>query len=80
MINFADSPKVTFNFRKQDDTSTFFASRDYDEAVPWTDILEDFINFLEGAGYMGVRSRVSVEDSPFLNDYWSGPVHPSKEY
>lgn len=51
----------------------------YADDIPWPVILQDFITFLESIGYMGVKKRVSVEDSPFLDERWEGPVHGNDE-
>ena len=73
-----DMNKVTFSFIRTDYDSSSSVVREYLDLTPWTKVLNDFITFLEGAGYIDVRRRVSVEESPFLGDEWEGPTH-SKE-
>ena len=46
----------------------------YDEFAPWSDMLQDFCKFLEGAGYIRVVEKVGIQDSPFVNSDWQGPV------
>jgi hypothetical protein len=52
--------------------------RIHDDAVPWPDLLMDFIDLLTAAGYGGVKERISLEDSPFMSSKWDGLVHPEE--
>ena len=64
---------VTFTMRNADGSNSM--TRYYEDLEPWSDILADFIMFLEGSGFIDVKSRVSIEDSPFVDDRWDGPRH-----
>lgn len=79
MIDMVNSSTRSVSFRLNDEDSNYTALHTYDDCVPWPHILKDFIRFLEGAGYHSVAKRVSVEDSPFLTEEWTGPVHPSTD-
>lgn len=56
------------------DGCVFIADRSYDEFVAWPRLLDDFVTFLESTGYVGVRKKISVQYSPFVED-WTGPMH-----
>lgn len=64
----------TFTFTTTTEDSRLSLTKNYDEGVTWDEVLEDFVSFMEGAGYVGMRKRVSVAYSPFV-DAWTGPVH-----
>ena len=68
---------VSFIMTDEDSQHTF--SRNYADLDPWSYILQDFLGFLEGAGFCGVKKKVSVEDSPFIDERWSGPVHDATD-
>jgi hypothetical protein len=68
---------VSFEMNKGTDRRYVFEGT-YEEDVPWSMIMQRFVEFLEGTGYIGVREKVSIEDSPFLDGYWFGPVHDSE--
>lgn len=63
------------NFSLAGFDGSYQTQKKYADDTPWPIILQDFLIFLESTGYMGVKSRVSVEDSPFLDERWEGPVH-----
>lgn len=46
----------------------------YDEFAPWSDMVQDFCKFLEGAGYIRVLEKTGIKDSPFIDDDWQGAV------
>jgi hypothetical protein len=68
---------VSFIMTDEDSQHTF--SRNYADLDPWSYILQDFLSFLEGAGFSGITKRVSVENSPFIDERWYGPVHDAEE-
>ena len=59
-------------------------SNEYSADVSWDVLLEDFVTFLEANGYMGVRERISVQESTFMADLfaggWSGPTHEEDDW
>ena len=73
MVN--DDDMVTYSFRKSGTGETLFMSKDYPEDATWAELLDEFVTFLEASGYLGVRSRISIEESPFVSDGWSGATH-----
>jgi len=72
-----DIRTVTFTMQDEDSWRTF--SREYNDLDPWTYILQDFVQFMEGAGFVGMSKKVSVEDSPFTDIRWFGPIHDAPE-
>ena len=68
---------VTFSMRDEDSVHSF--SRSYHDCDPWTYILQDFISFMEGAGFVGMSKKVSVENSSFTDIRWFGPIHDAPE-
>jgi hypothetical protein len=68
---------ISFEMTKGNETRHVFEGT-YAEDTPWSLIMQRFVEFLEGTGYIGVREKVSIEDSPFLDGYWFGPVHDSE--
>jgi hypothetical protein len=67
----------TVRFEISDVDSQYIVNKTYSELVPWPTLLQDFLTFLEGTGYIGVRNKVYIEESPFLTEDWTGPVHYS---
>ena len=77
-MNHDDFDSTTYSisfYMDKDNKLSYSFSGEYEDNTPWAEYLQRFIEFLEGAGFMGVRERVSVQDSPFLEGYWFGPVH-----
>ena len=72
--DYPETYTISFEMRKGTDRKYSFEGT-YDEDVPWTVFMQRFVEFLEGTGYMGVQKRVSIEDSPFLEGCWFGPIH-----
>lgn len=72
--DYPEAYTVSFEMTKGTDRRYVFEGT-YNEDVPWSMIMQRFVEFLEGTGYIGVKQKVSVEDSPFLEGYWFGPVH-----
>jgi hypothetical protein len=72
--------KDTYTFsRTNSDGMTISVTTQFNEETSWPVILQDFIKFLELCTFVGVKDKVSVEDSPFLSEDWYGPVHPPAE-
>lgn len=69
------SDTKTFTFSAADFEGRKNAFKVYDEGVQWPVILNDFLEFLEYTGYVGVRKRVSIQESPFMEHCWNGPTH-----
>lgn len=44
----------------------------YPDSVMWSDILEDFVTFLEAMGYMGVRERIRIAYNGIDESKWNG--------
>lgn len=57
-----------------DNDSERTVTKFYDEFAPWSDMLQDFCKFLEGAGYIKVLDKVGIKDSPFIDADWQGAV------
>jgi hypothetical protein len=72
-----DKRVVTFTMQDEDSWRTF--SREYEDCDPWTYILQDFIQFMEGSGFVGISKKVSVEHSIFTDVRWYGPIHDAPE-
>jgi hypothetical protein len=58
--------------------TAYTVDRVYHWDTTWARILDDFVTFLEGAGYTGVRDKISIKYSPFIED-WNGPIHDFPE-
>lgn len=72
-------PKRRVTFSMSDDDGSFNTTKYYHDCVAWPVILKDFLRFLEGSGYLGVAQRVSIEESPFLTEEWTGPTHSPED-
>lgn len=57
-----------------DEDSERTVTKFYDEFEPWSEMLQDFCKFLEGAGYIRVLENVGIKDKPFLDHGWQGSV------
>ena len=62
--------KLSISYVDNDSERNF--TRFYDEMAPWSDMLQDFCKFLEGAGYIKVLDKVGLHDSPFVDYNWQG--------
>lgn len=58
--------------------SEYSVKHTYNDMTPWPEMLNDFVNLLELAGFIGVRKRLSVEESPF-SEGWEGSTHKDTE-
>lgn len=72
-----DTVKLRLQFNNPDG-DTFIADRTYEDYATWARLLDDFVTFLESTGYVGVREKISVQYSPFMED-WTGPIHDFPE-
>ena len=64
--------KLSISYVDNDSERNF--TKFYDEFAPWSDMLQDFCKFLEGAGYIKVVEKVGIKDSPFIDYDWQGAV------
>jgi hypothetical protein len=72
--------KDTYTFsRTTNEGLTVSITQEVEEGTSWPIVLQDFIKFLELCTFVGVKDKVSVEDSPFLSEDWYGPTHPAPE-
>jgi hypothetical protein len=72
--------KDTYTFsRTYSNGQTLSITQEFEEGTSWPVVLQDFIKFLEFCTFVGVKDKVSVEDSPFLTEEWEGPIHPPAE-
>ena len=72
--------KRTVSYAMSEEGRSFDHGFVYDEGEPWSVLLNDFITFLEASGFEGVRKRVSIEESPFVDDRWQGPTHSGDDW
>ena len=72
-----DKMKVTIVFEDMDRSCSFTFTENYD--VPWTKLLQHFVDSLHGYGFVGVNKKVSVEEGIFVDEYWQGPVHEASK-
>lgn len=76
----AKEDKVSYTFSHTDcEGLTVTVTQEFPWDSPWTDALQSFVQFLETCTFVGVKQKVSIEDSPFVSDNWTGPVHPAPE-
>jgi len=63
---------LTFNMTTVD--TDLRLERRHNEDTSWPVLLEDFVTFLEGAGYVGVRDHVVIQGDHLFTDGWFGRV------
>jgi hypothetical protein len=70
-----------FTFREEDaiENKDITFAINYDDGTSWPNILQDFLFFLEATGYVGVRDKVRIEHSPFMESGWFGGYYDSDE-
>lgn len=70
-----------FTFKEEDDIEnkdiTFVVK--YDDGTSWPNVLQDFLFFLEATGYVGVRNKVRIEHSPFMESHWLGEYYDTED-
>lgn len=72
--DYEDKDTFYFSMEHSQDQKNNSFSATYSYDTPWTILLSDFVRFLEAVGYCGVKEKISVEYSPFRED-WDGNVH-----
>lgn len=77
MIAEEDTKYLNLSITDENGTTGLHRVHSYD--VAWPDLLMDFIDLLTAAGYVGVKERISLEDSPFMTTKWDGKIHPETD-
>lgn len=82
MDDVLENKRITFEL--QQGKKFVGVSNEYFADVTWDVLLEDFVTFLEANGYVDVRKRISVQESPFMSDLlaggWTGPTHEEDDW
>jgi len=63
----------------EDEDTTLCLQRNHDEDCAWPTLLQDFVTFLSGAGYIGVEEKVEIVSNKFNTDGWYGKVRTPGE-
>jgi hypothetical protein len=69
MNKYEDGTYTSFNYSNGDVSTSKTITGD----KTWPELLQEFVYFLEGIGYVGVRDRVAISNSGFTSE-WYGPV------
>ncbi len=71
--------KFTFKYENEEGKEITFILKK-EELEGWSSVLQDFLYFLEGVGFVGVLEKVQIKYSPFLAmDGWHGGVFDKED-
>lgn len=66
----------TFVYRNLSESRTVEHSQSFEDGTTWTEVLQAFVNFLNGVYGYDVSSKVRVEYSPYgIANGWSGAFY-----